>query len=710
MIVYSPAVLNKKLSVRLKGHGDMARRIKYGLAVLAVIALTLVIWKGLKNEKYYKQYGNPKITLDEISGLYHTPYLSLRKGSYELIVGYHASEDTIVMVGDTESEFPATGNDGEENFMAFNIELSDPADTFCMSLKDDPEDRFGVYEYEIKSGRPFNNDPLYEALIIMFILCGALAVSYTGIFKKMSRQDILVFAVLAGAVILSSLPLFKDYITYGHDIGGQLKRIEGLKGALYEGYLVPTVYPGVNNGYGEVAFNYPYLFLYIPAILRLLGISMPFAYNTFLFLINLASCIFMYICVKQMSQNRAAAVTAACLYVLAPYRLTDMYVRAALGEATAMCFLPVVILGMYHVLEGDRKKYYILTLGFLGLLGSHALCFGMAGILCIITLLFMLPSLLREKGWLFLLKAAGLFCIFFIPYMAVFIRFYPYVNLDGIKVVNFYRCALYPAQLFMSDASLGVMTNLKDGITNEMNQGVGLVGGMILLMVFVRLLRDKNRNRFVTALDIAAIVFLFAASVFCPWNYLIRYGILDTFSGMIQFPFRFITIVTVVLSLEGGVFAAEFMENEKYRNGIFAILLAFSVYAAGMISDHILRQPVTISDMDGGFLTTSLLEYYPKDTDPEIFKNTSPESNGAELTEYAKKGLKADFYYKPEENVQGEATVTLPLLYFPGYTAKDENGKKLEVRNGSSNRVEVVLDKGTEGRVSVRYGFGGMFR
>ena len=68
-----------------------------------------------------------------------------------------------------------------------------------------------------------------------------------------------------------------------------------------------------------------------------------------MFLLSFLSGIAMYEFVKNITKNNNAAILAGILYVLAPYRLTDMYMRVAISELASFVFLPVLFQGMYNI-------------------------------------------------------------------------------------------------------------------------------------------------------------------------------------------------------------------------------------------------------------------------------------------------------------------------------------------------------------------------
>ena len=81
----------------------------------------------------------------------------------------------------------------------------------------------------------------------------------------------------------------------------------------------------------------------------------------------------MYAAAKRLFQNRWAATCASVLYTLSAYRVMDVYTRVAVGEAMAMAFFPLFIVGLYEVLFGDAKCWRMLALSACGIFLSHML-------------------------------------------------------------------------------------------------------------------------------------------------------------------------------------------------------------------------------------------------------------------------------------------------------------------------------------------------
>ena len=141
------------------------------------------------------------------------------------------------------------------------------------------------------------------------------------------------------------MPLFIQAFAQADDVCYHLLRIEGLKDGMLDGQFPVVIFPEALAGNGYLNSMYPYLFLYIPAFLRLLGVSLALSYKTLIFLANIATVAVIYKVLKSMTPSRYACILGTALYILLPYRFTNIYARGALGETLALTFLPLIIGG-----------------------------------------------------------------------------------------------------------------------------------------------------------------------------------------------------------------------------------------------------------------------------------------------------------------------------------------------------------------------------
>lgn len=114
-----------------------------------------------------------------------------------------------------------------------------------------------------------------------------------------------------------------------------------------------------NTGAASFLF-YPYIFFYPWAFLRFI-LSPVNAFYAWYALVTFATAAISFFSMKVYSQKSLASFIFSLVYTFAPYRL---YLGGAVfGEYLAVTFLPLLFLGIYEVLWGNKKKWYLLAIG-----------------------------------------------------------------------------------------------------------------------------------------------------------------------------------------------------------------------------------------------------------------------------------------------------------------------------------------------------------
>lgn len=153
------------------------------------------------------------------------------------------------------------------------------------------------------------------------------------------RMSFLLLLIMGITAIYVSAPLFASDLSGGYDLIYHVNRIEGLAQSLACGQFPVRVHSGILNKYGYTnSIFYPELFLYFPAGLRLLGMSLMNCYKVFAIASSFATVAIAYIAFSQLFSSRSAGLMATILYTLSPYRIACIYERSAVGEYLAMTF------------------------------------------------------------------------------------------------------------------------------------------------------------------------------------------------------------------------------------------------------------------------------------------------------------------------------------------------------------------------------------
>ena len=222
----------------------------------------------------------------------------------------------------------------EETTGSFQFTLLDAAEGFDIGIYFDEGTEIEVEDLRLYS--PFYRDNAFSVLFISILLIGI----WLYFQKGGKRTDIAPLAIVGVALLFSSVLSLKESVTLGHDTPFHWERFYNLANGLVAGQFPVRLGTYVNNGYGSItSVFYPDVFLYPWAVMLLLGASGNYVYNVYLLVLNLLSGFSMYFCAKRIFGDRWTGAIAAMLYILAPYHITDLYLRQALGEAAAMSVL-----------------------------------------------------------------------------------------------------------------------------------------------------------------------------------------------------------------------------------------------------------------------------------------------------------------------------------------------------------------------------------
>ncbi|MCR4264345.1 MAG: hypothetical protein NUV98_06530, partial [Candidatus Roizmanbacteria bacterium] len=175
----------------------------------------------------------------------------------------------------------------------------------------------------------------------------------------------LIFVIILG--ILPLYPLLHPGMFEGHDAQDHVARIAHFYANLQEGNFIPRWAGNLNWGYGHpiLMFLYP-LPSYVASLFHWIGFSFTDATKMVFALGFALSGLTMYWWIKSVWGERAGLV-ASSLYLFAPYRFVDLYVRGAIGENFFFIWPPLVLY-CYHQLITTRLFRY-----FVG--GALAVCF-----------------------------------------------------------------------------------------------------------------------------------------------------------------------------------------------------------------------------------------------------------------------------------------------------------------------------------------------
>ena len=130
----------------------------------------------------------------------------------------------------------------------------------------------------------------------------------------------------------------------------------------------------------------------------------------------------------QVPVRQAAVLAATALYTLNPYRLTDLYNRAAAGEFIAMIFLPLVLYGFWKIYTGERGVLP-LSIGMRLILTAHHLSAILTAFFLVVAAVVFWRRTCKKKTICGLLGSALLTLLFSAFFLIPFLQYYKQTQL-----------------------------------------------------------------------------------------------------------------------------------------------------------------------------------------------------------------------------------------------------------------------------------------
>lgn len=561
-------------------------------------------------------------------------------------------------------------------------------------------------------------------------------------------------AIIFIVSIFVCLPLLNKNCNIYIDDGIQhLCRLIGTEQTLVSKQFLPMIMSNFCNNFGY-SWNifYSPLTAYIPLIFRIFSFSFETCLKLFMFVVTVATGIAMYKFVIKITKNKNIAILASVLYIIAPYRITDMYVRMALAELTSFIFIPMVFSGMYSIIN-ENKKSSLLIIGASGLILTHTVVCMYTAMLCFVYLIVFIRKL-NKKSILNLLVSllmivlitsfywVGLAQHYFSTSYEVFVP----GRMERVDVLNFYKTSL--SQLVYTDQEQKMIYEI--GIVTF----IGLLLTPIAIMKFEKQEKEKDFTKIYGLFGILGIVLTIMTLKIFPFEKLP-----GTFT-MIQFTFRLFEFTSFFFAIISAVNFWILIKNFNIRDVIIISLIAClltTIYGKKISyekkydeKDFIEPRRVTkdVGRINAGMASFEYLPskafnclktYIADREDVPIILNNS--DNQIIISDYEKNGsnmkmkiLKASpelangtdkVYEVSEELTNEEDTISeanqddesskanttsedikieLPYIYYLGYRVKI-NGKEAKYTESEHGFVQINVDKelNEEAEITVEY-------
>ncbi|MFI3213930.1 MAG: hypothetical protein R3Y24_11355 [Eubacteriales bacterium] len=662
---------------------------------------------------------------------------TIKPGAYQITINYQCEEtsyemEDIVAVSYLNSDQNNKVLSGEQ--IQLQVSREQAQAKAWISGWDDISDMRIYFYHTGTSDMILENIVLEEVVVWRYIVLVTVLLGAVGIdllyMLFLSNKPELVFEerkkyshilILVSIAFVGSLPLFADFVFEGHDIKFHMMRIVSVASELQNGQFPVRMMTNMLNGYGyPTSLYYCDIFLYFPAILYNCMVPIYMCYQIYIIVINIFTVFIAYYCFNKIVKNRSIALLGSAMYTLSIYRLVNVYLRAAVGEMTAMTFLPLVILGVWNIYHVEKPKYrdgILLSIGMAGIIQSHMLTLEMTLLFIgMIAIVYIRKTIQIQRMKVLLLQVVttiGITAWYFIPFLhGVFTT---NIKGTGSEVSEIQSLGLYLVQIFAVFMT-GDGTSIV-GLTDEMplNIGIGIIVGSVFVLYCSWKREDWKLEKqqdweLMRITFILGVLALFMTTIYFPWD-----SLKDLFGKkiayiltLVQFPWRYLAIATPLLTL-AILLAMKLLKMNKakiYECAIFGIVIGMFV-SVGCFYFEYTSNVLTMDDVEMQVARTLKIgsgEYLLEGSDKTLVTNTEilSDSESLVVVEYIQE---EGITYIDLKNIGDEnISITLPIFNYDNYQIIDiDTGKIFLPQNGENNRMELEIEGNYGGIIEIKY-------
>lgn len=497
--------------------------------------------------------------------------------------------------------------------------------------------------------------------------------------------------VIAAFGLVASRSLFTPGFYSSHDGVTHVARLAKFYQDLADGQIIPCWSGGLSWGLGSPVLMYygqvPYLLGVIP---KLLGVDFAWAIKIGIIFSLVASGITFFLWGKEVFGVKAGLV-GSILYMWAPYRFVDIYVRGAYPENVAFIFPPLMLLSIWKIFHKKEISGYILgVVSLAGIILSHN-----------VMAMFFIPIYICYGSGLFLLskkdKSLIITILAFITSLSVTAYYWlpaffeknevnlNNLNTSGSYLANFVRLG----QIVYSKWGWGPL-----GSDSPMSLQIGLTQQLVVLLAVVCVVFFVTKKTeifhicFFLMLFVISIFLMTSASRFL-WDKL-------PLLSFVLYPWRFLAISI----FSSAALASIVIKILNLRTIWIIILLGFTLYAnrnysqlVGKVYENnsFYENYQDTTDMWGEFLpVTANLDIITmcRGKDCIFDKVVAPKDVKTEITQ--QKSNLFSFRYDASKNFP----VTVNIFSFPGWNAYLDNLKYAGIQINGNGTMDALLPQG----------------
>ncbi|MCJ7805561.1 YfhO family protein [Patescibacteria group bacterium] len=394
----------------------------------------------------------------------------------------------------------------------------------------------------------------------------------------------------------------------------QIIRLKDMDSCIKDGQIPCRWVPDLGYGYGYPLYIYyaplPY---YAMELVHLGGLGFIDSVKAGFILSVILSAIFFYLFLRNLF-SKEASLFGTILYLYAPFRAAEIFVRGGMGEAWGLMALPLVLWGFENLIKNKNK----ISMGIFTIsVGIYMICHNLTVLMTIplvagwiILRIIQLKIDKKTLGRVIISGAIGLAISAFF-WLPLFIE-RNLVHLETLTsgYFNYLAHFINLKQIFIS-TRWGYGPSIA-GPNDSAFLGLGPIGTFAAVLGFIYGLITKKKEIKTTSIFFVAF-FILAAFLSHERSTFIWKAL--PFMEFLQFPWRFMLLATFCSSVLGAIFASAFKGKIYWVLVLILLIATFALYgnfyrpkdwfditdAQKLSGDNLERQ-----------ITASIYDYLPK--------------------------------------------------------------------------------------------------
>ena len=526
--------------------------------------------------------------------------------------------------------------------------------------------------------------------------------------KVITPQKIIIVIIIITATLLSSSFIFQKGILKGVDTQYHLSRIKGIAESWKAGNIPAYIHLD-DAGYGyAMGFFYSNIFMILPSILYILGMDIIVAYKIFIIICGLFTAISMYICVKEITKNKYAATIAMFIYTTCSYRIITMIAKAFIGELLSFIFIPLIFLGIYKIIYENEKKWWIFSIGFIGILNSNLVMTEIMICVSLFIIILNIKTILKNKEKILgLIKATILALLLSTNFWMPMLEQLNKSKFNMFTIMEYYKPSKWLIEF--KDIFLGTV-QYKNNLAAA--YGLGLIF-VIILPFRIKIKENNPKIKFGDIILLIGLILLIMLTNYFPWEKLNKIG------ETIQFPSRFEVVISAIFAIECGIILS-YIKKEKTKKIIFGLIFVWQVVSIILCYNsciETIQKYIGVKDIniikvkkdfcynicDGVYLPEGANNYDFETNNKNKEKKEDLKTNNEQLKHEGQKE-KNKMKIKFSNNNLKDTYIDIPINYYYGYegiSEKDKSEYKLE--KSPEGLIRIYLAERKEDEIIVQY-------